>query len=58
MTDQPQTPEEAKRQIREIFRQMGATYRAAPRLNRFAVSLLGATIVLWIFVGLLIAFGG
>ena len=58
MTDQPQTTEEAKRQLREVLRKMGATYRAAPRLNRFAVSLLGVSIVLLIFVGLVLAFGG
>lgn len=58
VTEKPQTPEEAKRLIREIFRQMGATFRAAPKLNRIAVSLLGAAILLWIFVGLLIALGG
>jgi len=58
VNDQPQTTEEAKRQLREVIRKMGATYRAAPRLNRFALALVGATIVLWIFVGLVLAFGG
>ncbi|CAB4868851.1 unannotated protein [freshwater metagenome] len=58
MTETPQTPEEAKRQIREIFRQMGATYRAAPRRNRLAVQLVIANIVMWPFVSLLILFGG
>jgi hypothetical protein len=56
--DQPQTREEAKRQLREAFRKMVASYRAAPRRNRLAVQLVIANLVMWPFVSLLILFGG
>lgn len=58
MTDQPQTREEAKRQLREAFRKMVVSYRAAPRRNRLAVQLVIANLVMWPFVSLLILFGG
>jgi hypothetical protein len=58
VTDQPQTREEAKRQLREAFRKMVVSYCAAPRRNRLAVQLVIANLVMWPFVGLLILFGG
>ncbi len=58
MAEKPQTREEAIARLLEINRQMRATYRAAPRLNRLAVQLVIANLVVWPILGLLLAFGG
>ena len=58
VTEKPQTREEANRQLREAFRQMVVSYRAAPRPNRLAVQLVIANLVVWPVVGLLLLLGG